>query len=102
MATQIATTTPTKAAPTKAAPTKAAPTTVAPTTPAVYKLGKPYNVRPNTAMDNAATWQLVQQAVAQAGGTISQPALVEVLKTRNHAGMLPYALRRGWLQTVKG
>lgn len=84
------------------------PATQAATTPATvpatnnllaqpYKLGKPYNVRPNTAQDNAASWQLITACIAANGGTATRAQLLAAMAPRNHAPMVGYAIRRGWL-----
>lgn len=100
-------------APTTPAPLATTPTTVvapaAPsTTPAAtqasnpilakrYKAGKPYNVRPNSSRDNAATWDLITKALAANEGVATRAQLQEAVKERNHVDMVGYAIRRGWL-----
>ena len=94
-------TTSTKAPKAPAAPAApAAP--VAPSTSnallaAVYKVGKPYNVRPNTAQNNAASWQVLLNTITANGGSATRAQLVAALAPLNHAPMVGYAIRRGWL-----
>lgn len=87
---------------TTAAPAQApAPVVVAPTTNPLlaqaFKAGKPYNVRPNTAADNSATWELVKATLAANEGTATRAALQDAVKARNHVSFIGYAIRRGWL-----
>ena len=62
-----------------------------------YTLGKPYNVRPNTAQNNAASWQALQACIAANGGTATRAQLLAAMQPLNHAPMVGYAIRRGWL-----
>lgn len=66
----------------------------------VYALGKPYNVRPNTVQDNAASWALVT-AQLQKAGPQTAAQLVELVGTRNHKSFVGYAIKRGWLAPAK-
>jgi hypothetical protein len=63
----------------------------------VYTLGKPYNVRPNTAQNNAASWQAITAALQANGGTATRAQLLAAMQPLNHAPMVGYAIRRGWL-----
>jgi hypothetical protein len=60
-----------------------------------FTLGKPYHVRPATAYDNAASWALIQKALAT--GPQTQAQLLELVAPRNHKTFVGYAIRRGWL-----
>jgi hypothetical protein len=62
-----------------------------------YKLGKAYNVRPNTAQDNARSWQAIQQCIAANGGQATRAQLHAAVQQFNHVPMVGYAIRRQWL-----
>lgn len=62
-----------------------------------YTVGKPYNVRPNTAADNAATWALIAATLQANGGAATRAQLQAAVLPRNHVSMVGYAIRRGWL-----
>lgn len=84
----------------KAQPQAAATTGAAPTNPAlqvVYKAGKPYNVRPGTAQDNARSWQAVQACLTANGGQATRAQLHACVAQYNHVPFVGYAIRRGWL-----
>lgn len=77
-----------------------APAATQATNPALaqaYTLGKAYNVRPNTAADNAATWALLTACVQANGGTATRAQLQAAAATRNHVNMVGYCIRRQWL-----
>lgn len=89
-------------APATAVATPVANATVANTTnPQLAQLlvvGKAYNVRPNTAANNAATWQLLVSTLQANGGTATFAALQQVAQAqRNHASFVGYVVRRGYL-----
>ena len=71
-------------------------TTNAPAT-VLYTAGKPYNVRPNTARNNAAVWQAIQAALAANGGTATMAQLTAACQPHNNTPFVGYCLRRGWL-----
>lgn len=77
------------------APVSAAPTNAA--LQVVYKAGKPYNVRPDTAQDNARTWDALSAKLSASGGQCTRADLVAVAQQFNHAPFVGYAIRRGWL-----
>jgi len=58
------------------------------------KKGQSYSPRATSVQDNAASWDLVK-------GAMSKPqtmgSLQTLLKQRNHANFVGYAVRRGWL-----
>lgn len=98
------TTTPAAPAATPAAPVATPAAAPAPTTNALlaqaYGLGKAYNVRPNTAQDNALSWQLLTQCIQSNGGSATRQQLEQAVADRNHKPMVGYAIRRGWLAPV--
>lgn len=61
---------------------------------------KAYNVRPNTAQDNAASWELIKACIAKNNGSATRAQLLEAVKDRNHAPMIGYCIRRGWIVPV--
>jgi hypothetical protein len=63
----------------------------------VFTLGKPYNVRPNTAQNNAASWAAITAALQANGGKATRAELLAAMQPLNHAPMVGYAIRRGWL-----
>lgn len=63
----------------------------------VYKAGKPYNVRPGTAQDNARSWEALQKVLTEKGGQATRADLVAAVTPFNHAPFVGYAIRRGWL-----
>ncbi len=80
-----------------------APATAAPTNSAMqvmYKAGKPYNVRPGTAQDNARSWAAIQAVLANKGGSATRADLTAAVTDFNHAPFVGYAIRRGWLTTA--
>lgn len=91
--------TPAKGTTAPAAPAAAAPQgTVNALLAQPLKVGKAYNVRPNTAQDNAATWQAICAALQAApGNTLTRQQLHEVAAQRNHVPFVGYCMRRGYL-----
>ena len=86
--------------PTTTAAAPQAPVVVPTTNPLLaqaYSAGKPYNVRPNTAADNSATWALLQGVLKAGGGTATRAELQAAALQRNHVSFVGYAIRRGWL-----
>lgn len=79
------------------APPAAVPAALNPLLAQQLQNGKAYNVRPNTASDNAATWALLQGALTAAGGKLTRAELQAVAQQRNHVNFVGYAIRRGWL-----
>jgi hypothetical protein len=66
----------------------------------IYKAGKPYNVRPGTAQDNARSWDALQKVLTEKGGQATRADLVAAVTPFNHAPFVGYAIRRGWLTVV--
>jgi hypothetical protein len=91
-------------APTTAVAAPVANATVANTTASnpqlaqLLTVGKAYNVRPNTAANNAATWQLLVSTLQANGGQATFAQLQAVAQAqRNHASFVGYVVRRGYL-----
>ena len=62
----------------------------------VSKVGAKYNPNSSTAQDNAASWAAIKDLVGTKGATYGD--LQKALKEKyNHAPMVGYCVRRGWL-----
>ncbi len=66
----------------------------------IYKVGKPYNVRPGTQQDNARSWAKVQECLNANNGQATREQLTAAVTPFNHAPFVAYAIRRGWLTTA--
>lgn len=92
-------------APAPAATTTAAPAQALATNPLLAQIftlagAKAYNVRPNTAQDNARSWQAIQDCIKQNGGQATRAQLLEAVKPFNHGPMVGYCIRRAWVVEV--
>lgn len=68
----------------------------------VVGLGKVYNVRPATQNDNVRSWQAICSFLAANGGSATVAQLTAHLqKEFNHANMVGYCVRRGYLAPVQ-
>lgn len=86
----------------QAAPALAPVVAANPITNTLYTLqgAKAYNVRPNTAQNNAATWEAITAAFAANGGQLTHAQLLAAVAPFNHAPMVGYCIRRGWVAPV--
>jgi hypothetical protein len=73
-----------------------------PITNTLYTLqgAKAYNVRPNTAQNNAQSWQAIQACIQANGGQATHAQLLAAVSPFNHAPMVGYCIRRGWVAPV--